>query len=313
MATQLIPFGLYVNISTKKLDDEFEKRGISGESTQEIILFKEPNGHREILIPEKVNGWNTMDSYDKYGINNEEFIPLHEVILANKEYALIRKNFRGIDQFGSINRNSSFYFCGINDEGKYFIRPLKNFPLQNYEKPNINDIANWVNRVDEEFDIRIQGDVLAKFVNKMDTSLEAGQKSNRVINRGTALESALTPRPTFFSAPNRPQLGLQDVFSRTRSRTTDEHIEIEVEGIKYSQISDLPLKLGNHKLFTEGKVYASTEMPFICVLGTSLILQHHEHAIKELVIPEKCVIVLAAQRGRDFDLKDLNYLKKAYD
>lgn len=304
-------------INDKNLWVEFDKLKISGESTQEVILFKEPEkGHQQL-----------------------EGTLLHNVILTNKEYMIIAKAFTKIDPFDKIYESWSYYISGLNDEGRYFIRPLKNFPFEKYvgnQKPTIEDIVNWMNRSDEGFDTRIQGDVLAKFVNVEDTSLDNKRTQKRTIDVSdralqlrereralTSPQSQLTPlaftsvpkelgygfyQPQQSRKPKRPQSLFSGMFQVSDGENT-----ISVEGIKYSEITDSPLKLGNHKLFTEGKIFASKVVPFICVLAESLILQHHEHAVKELVIPDKCVVILAAQRGRDFDLKDLNYLKKAYD
>src|SRR3990172_2794834 len=191
--------GIKKEMTHAKLWDELDRLGTLGETSQEVKLFREPD-----------IGYQQLDQ-----------LPLHNVVMCNEKYAVLRKVFTYIDKFGSRFQSFTYYFCGINDEHKYFIRPLKNFPFEKYKgnlTPTIEDIANWVNRVDEGFDTRVQGDVLAKFVHFEDTSLG---------------------KPTIeFSPPNQPQPAITSVgtfprtipttnlFGDSRSRSRQRQLEI---------------------------------------------------------------------------------------
>lgn len=291
-------FAIYKGMTEQELWVELDRIGISGETRQEVVLFKEPEPEHMKIEP----------------------IPLHNVVLNNDKYAVLAKSFTKIDPFGKVFESWSYFFCGINDEGKYFIRPLKNFPFKNYkgnQKPTIEDIADWVNRIDEHFDVRVQGDVLAKFIHIKDMKRENDVEDSRIstydieniLGSQFGRQQPLQPLRQARRTSQRRSLFSSFIGNDPSQR---ENV-IEIQGIKYSEITDKPLKLGNHKLFTEGSIFASREMPYVCVIGESLILQHYEHAIKELVIPHESLVILAAQRGRDFETKNLNYLKHSYD
>lgn len=277
-------FSLKEGMSDDVLWAELDRVGISGETRQEVIFFKKPESfHQQI-----------------------DDIPLHNVLMSNREYAVLRKSYVYVDIFGSVNESWTYYWSGINDEGKYFIRPIKEFPWT--EKPKLEEIADWVDRKDDGFERRVQGDVLIKFIHKSDFEEFEVDKPQR--QRG------------FFTSPqSQRELLRQGLFSSfvgtPRPSTTNTSINLmaKLKGseIRFDRISDSPLKLGNHKLFVDGRVYASKQVPYVCVDADSLILQHQEHKTVEEKIPKEFVAILAAQRGRDFELGNLNYLRSSYD
>jgi len=279
-------FSLKEGMSDDILWAELDRVGISGETRQEVVFFKEPQKYHQ----------------------NVDNIPLHNVLMSNSHYAVLRKSYVYVDIFGSVHESWTYYWSGINDEGKYFIRPIKEFPWT--EKPKLEEIADWVDRRDDGFEKRAQGDVLIKFVHKSEFE-------------EFDVESPRRQRGLFSSNPQSNQeLFRQSLFAgllTTSTRPSSRSNSINLMGrgknkqIKFDRITDSPLKLGNHKLFVDGKVYASTQVPFVCVDSDSLILQHYEHKTVEEKIPKDFVAILAAQRGRDFELGNLNYLRASYD
>lgn len=261
-------------MSDKEFWDEINRIGISGETTQELVEFREP------------------EQYHRF---DDAKIPLHNVIMSNDKYAVIRKSYVYADIFGSNYESWSYYFCGISDEHKYFIRPMKNVPFTS--KPTIEEVADWVNRIDDGFDLRIQGDVLGRFIKLKDVTITDGRNKVRDVFSLIRQKEYDTTKSIF-----------QDIRLQAGSYYT-----ITYNNHNFDKITDKPIRLGNHKLFVEGEVFVSKEIPFLCIIADSLILQHREHQIKELKIPNDSAVILAAQRGRDFYLGSLNFLHLAFD
>jgi hypothetical protein len=136
-----IKFGLQTGMNDKQLWSELHKVGISGETTEEVQVFKEPYLYHQ----------------------NVENIPLHNVIMSNEKYAIIGKSYVYEDQFRGMHEEWTYYLCGINDEHKYFIRPITGFESK-YNHATIQEVVDWCNREDEGFLKRVQGDVLIKYI-----------------------------------------------------------------------------------------------------------------------------------------------------
>lgn len=306
-------FKLKVGMHDQILWRELERVGISGETSKEVLVFKDPE----------------KDHF-------EHGQPMHNVIMSNDHYAVLRKINSIKDPFGSIIDHFSYFLAGINDEHKYFIRPLKKLPK--WENITLQKIVDWVNRIDQNFDGRIQGDVLFKLIDiTKDQLIDVGKTDHRFDEIEDELDTVVSQDLNPFGIGIlQPQHRLGNLFP-TQSQPTqkqrrtvaqrhrrallgasimDRHLrsgeaQMEIEGMNYRKITENPVKLGNHKLFTEGKVYVCETEPFVAVVAETVVLQHYEHQIVEKKIPKNNVLVLAAQRGRDFQLKD--YLKKAFD
>lgn len=73
--------------------------------------------------------------------------------------------------FRDFTRNPPEYLlAGINDDDKlYFLHPLNRIPLRliknAVQEGDVQSIVNWANRADEGFNLRIQGDIIAKNLN----------------------------------------------------------------------------------------------------------------------------------------------------
>lgn len=300
-------FNLKEGMSDEILWNELTNVGISGETKQEVQGFKEPG----------------KDYYKKTGK------PLHQVLMANTKYAVIRKNNVTIDPLGGISDNFSYYLCGINDEGQYFVRPL--FTLPRFpETPNLQQVVDWVNRKDQGFLDRVQGDVLIKFIHKAEIP-ELVDEDKLKDEFRTNLKQRRNPQILFTRSvePLQPlQAGNRELGFNFRSdrqlqsvgtfgisseflRTMATGNQLTIGEKKFRKINGLPIKLGNHKLWIEGSVFAAETEPMVALVGRKFVLQHPEHQVVEQVIPDHSVAILTAQRGRDFNLKD--YLAQAFD
>lgn len=236
---KLVRFGLEVGMSDSKIWNELYKIGISGETTEEVQVFKEPNLYHRTY----------------------ENIPLHNVIMSNEKYAIIGKSYVYEDQFRGLHEDWTYYLCGINDEHKYFIRPITGFESK-YNHATIQEVVDWVNREDEDFIRRVQGDILIKYI---DMKSIQGNKDHL---------------PSMF----------------IKAGKLDNHVHF------FMQVNSNPINLGNHKLFCDGSVYTCRDLPFLILRGESFMLKHREHEFVNEQIPEGKMVVLAPQRGRTFDL-----------
>lgn len=235
-------FNLREGMKDKELWNELHKVGISGETTQEVQVFKEP---------------------ELYHLKYEN-IPLHNVVMDNSRYAIIGKSYVYEDYFGGLNETWKYYLAGINDEHKYFIRPIDGFHTDNHPV-QIQDVVDWVNRVDEGFVKRIQGDILVKYVDE---------------------DKIILPKDDDLAR-------YQHIthFARYKKNT-------------YQYVREQPIELGNHKLFFDGQVYIGRDTSEIIIKAESVMIKHREHQFVNETIPVGQCAVLAPQRGRTFDLSN---------
>jgi hypothetical protein len=308
-------FAIKKGMSDEILWNEIDKIGVSGESKQEVVSFKKPEKEHVQL-------------------RNQ---PLHNVIMSNEQYAIIRKIHTTTDSLGGVTDKYLYYLCGINDEDQYFIRPLIKVPKT---VRTIDEIVDWVNRKEQGFTDRLQGDVVFKFVDLMpkkeEETTKPKKRSVRELNEqldvladveiaqprinpqlpqqpfglgvGVGLDS--NPFQTSFQRPRRRKSRFSVVESLLAGQESSSGMLI-IDNVRYRKVDETPLKLGNHKLFTEGDIFIGETEPFVAIIAESVVLQHYEHRIIEKKIPQGFALVLSAQRGRDFKLKE--YLTKAFD
>jgi hypothetical protein len=236
---QSIIFSLEVGMNDERIWEELYKIGISGETTEEVKVFKEPYLYHK----------------------TDQNIPLHNVIMSNKKYAIIGKSYIYEDQFRGMHKEWTYYLCGINDEHKYFIRPIAGFESK-YNHATIQEVVDWVNREDEFFIKRVQGDILIKYID-MENIV-----GNREHVNSMFIEDLIGDDKRYF----------------------------------FMQVNSNPINLGNHKLFCDGTVYTCRELPFLILRGESFMLKHREHSFVNEEISKGKMVVLAPQRGRTFDL-----------
>lgn len=246
MTGQPIPskqgFNLQKDMTDETLWKELNRIGISGETTQEIVEFRKPKLYHK----------------------QYEGIPLHNGIMSNEKYAIIGKSYVFDDIFRGLNESWEYYLAGLNDEGKYFIRPIKGFNTT--KRPvTIQDVVDWINRKDEGFEKRIQGDVLIKYLDL---------KPLKVGERNTFDTDNLIPH---------------------RAQYYEHH---------YQLTTTQPVNLGNHKLFCDGEIYIGMTDSEILLKAESFMLKHSEHKFVNEQIPKNQIAILAPQRGRNFDLSN---------
>lgn len=235
-----IQFKLETGMKDDQLYKELEG-SVSGESLQEVQQILKPNHDH---------------------IKEENPYPLHEVIMSDGEYAIIKKTWARKDIFNQLVITNEYFWSGINDEGKYFIHPLEGFWIQNDHKIKIDDVVSWACRHDEGFCTRIQGDILLQFLSKGDAEQDMEGYLNKI-----------------------------NIGNDTGSRTVYLSLEKDKQQQPRNQIS-----LGNHKISTDGVICSGLD--YIVLQGKTMMLQHPQHGLIEKDIPKDHIAVIASQRGR---------------
>ena len=98
----------------------------------------------------------------------------------NHQYAIIKKTYYDIELCYHCNTHHrirgvikpvsepEYFLCGINDDDHlYFLHPLYDIPNRLIHTAKIDDnlkqILDWVNRTDEGYEGRLQGDIIYQF------------------------------------------------------------------------------------------------------------------------------------------------------
>lgn len=199
-----------------------------------------------------------------------------EVLEANSTYGIIRKYTQ------TKESTSEYYLTGINDEGKYFMRQLGEEAIS---RP-LDQLMDWVNKTDEGFSMRLQGDVLLKFLhyhNRRHPILPQDSPLSRfrAIELLDRLTEARTRQMLLFQGFTY-STGNWSVLGRMDQRITE-------------------LALGNHILSSDGYIFYQGG-DYIVVDANELTLQHYEHQIKMQPIPREHFAVLTGQRGRTIQM-----------
>lgn len=205
-----------------------------------------------------------------------------EVTNANDSYAVIRKHalVKGVPD--------EHYLTGINDEGKHFLRRLDESSLN---KP-LDELIDWVNRADQAFYTRVQGDVLIQFMTR-------GARAVRTpFLQGGQAPMPIDKDPVEFTRE-------LDAAQRQRAPPGEYSLGYVVPGYgtfpfwvtgRTGPLA-VAIQLGNHLLTAnKGAVIPLNDM--VIVDAESFTLQHKEHGLKEIQIPKGHYAVLAGQRGR---------------
>ena len=90
-----------------------------------------------------------------------------------RETAVVRILTSTTDSLSLPTYIEETYLVGINDEGFYYVHELTGIP------PNIKtieELLSWVNRADQGFAERIQGDILLQFIKKPEIKEDYGRK-----------------------------------------------------------------------------------------------------------------------------------------
>ncbi len=247
------PFGLRKGMRYKEIYKELHYR-VSGETTEEVMEFFRDDTDIETK--------NTMHDMNKiFGKDSIIHSPL-EVINDNGKFAIILKSTLSTLGSGtkSISRsNERKYISGINDEGEYFIHSLFNY---HGGSGSIDDVLDWINRKDEGFSERLQGDILLKFVPYSDV----GNDNKYLIGN--------------------PDESHDYVLVHPNHRTEHQ--------------SQLTIELGRHILLIRNIIHQSSVGGgrYFVIESDRIEIVHPEHKKTIREIPEGHFAVIANQKGR---------------
>ena len=176
------------------------------------------------------------------------------------EYSLVRVTATTQDLMNNPILSYRYFLMGINDEGLYFTHELNANDVWRHK--TFEELLMWVNRADQGFSHRVQGDILVQFVK-------------------------LTIR--------------KDCSERERIEVRLSNNEIadyweKLDPNKYNDAGYVGNRMGNHKIISNDIYYNSRD--YRLVQGKELILEHPHHGITKMGIPEGFSALLASQRGR---------------
>jgi len=208
-----------------------------------------------------------------------------EILQATEEYAILRKWIGEPKPFVE-----EYYLSGISDEGKYFMRQLS---AEAITKP-MDELLQWINRNDELFAIRIQGDVLLQFRScgnrRINTpiigswsplSTRLDEELRLLENNANFQARARIPFPVVLNQGLiRAEYNLPS-YNLTSFDLREHHIEAN---------------LGNHHVTVNGWLFIN--LPYVVLDGDSFTMQHFEHGLKTIEVPKGHYAILASQRGR---------------
>jgi hypothetical protein len=144
MRMPAVKFNLTLGMKNEQLWAELRGR-ISGETAQQTQLIFKKDAVEDIPLP------------------LVEMIKLDEI----REAAIIRKNDVQKDSLGGLQIIPHYFIVGVNDEGAYYAHEMTEIgwpSLLDVESPSLERLLMWMNRADQGFTRRIQGDVLAQIV-----------------------------------------------------------------------------------------------------------------------------------------------------
>ena len=123
---------------------------VSGESAMEVKPFFEDS---ELQFTES-------DPLEREVVESNDDYAL--VVRRKKEHATINTDEGKPHKSKEITFRMSKYMSGVNDEGKYFLHGIDMIPATIPD--NIEAINDWMNRVDQGYVTRIQGDILCQYL-----------------------------------------------------------------------------------------------------------------------------------------------------
>lgn len=275
-------FGLRGTMTNDEIVAELHGR-VSGETAEEIApFFSKPLAGLE---------WRDAQQAERL------------VLEEDGEHALLARFSRTLDPIlGKFPVDKvEYWLSGVTDEGTYFLHPITQRPVtrSGLVAPTLDAIVAWVNRTDQGFSGRVQGDMLIKF--EAHPVQTFGGETVRARPRWT---------PELQNPPQDPRASSGRVqtawtWDSTNWQTRGYTLEGTGSGDRLSlNPADRNLqpsksvRLGNHRLSTDGWCFVDQQSGFVVVDGDDLILQHPEHARVERKIPKGHYAVVAPQRGR---------------
>jgi len=243
------PFGLKKGMKYKEIYNELHYR-ISGETRGEVIEFFRDDTD--------IRTRNTMDEMNRiFGKDSIIHSPL-EVINDNGKFAIILKSTLSTVRKSICRTDEKKYISGINDEGEYFVHGLYGY----HGDDSIDNILDWINRKDEGFTERLQGDILLKFIPYSD-----------------------------IDNNDRYLIGMPDL----------DHDYVEVHpSNRTKRQSQLTIELGRHILLVRNMAHDCSvgRGRYIIIESDIIEIVHPEHKKTVREIPDNNFAVIANQRGR---------------
>lgn len=144
---------------TRQEIQQFMSRSMEDETIHEILLIEDKYAivlkreRKDILIPSL-----PLQKKETSNTPTRVFSPALPMISKEETHT--------IEKTESINE---YYLAGINDEGYYFLHPLEGFEthfMPHNRFPTMKEVLAWVNREDEGYFGRIQGDMVYKYAHR---------------------------------------------------------------------------------------------------------------------------------------------------
>lgn len=266
---------------------ELADKGIGGDTRHEVVSLL--NGIEKLVASKsmyEMEGLGTLFEVIKNGDVQSSKDIADEGIT---KYAIVRFNIWNIHHTGTkidgdkelclCNKATSrLFLAGINDENRYFLRPLDALPDEKLDG-SIELIIDWVNRADQGFR-RLQGDLLIKFY---------PYEGNKSKIDGCAT-SARYRVPSIVDMPNLAKNERGEVWSDSTNLS--------------SRLSPSQFNLGDHLITAHGgkafvvPSFASAVPEPVIAEGSSITLEHPEHKTVDEQIPQGHYAVITSQRGR---------------
>lgn len=246
----------------------------------------------------KVSGETSQELVEFFHRDNTTQRKSHDIIMDDGEYALIL-SYQYNEGLVGEQYTKAYWIAGINDEQRYFVHRLEGIPESKLR--HIQDIVSWMNRTDEGFVKRLQGDILIRFIANSQIWIDGkGRPSGQ-------LTGVMPDGRTVWHGVNPEGWFIYDGSFTTGRIIKREHFhtagEVHVDGA-FSQI-----KLGNHTVSTNRHIIVLNDEYLVVggdrrQQGVNLLIQHPEHTFEKLEIPAGHLAVLTGQRGRGIKTAD---------
>lgn len=278
-------FGLKEGMDKKAIIAEMWGR-TSGETRGQVLQVLMPREERKIGAKAKQF---TIDMLRQYVIlrnrKNCAFGRWLSVIKANDKYALIQETkahatLKTQRNGGNhIISSDDYYLAGISDdEEKYFLHKLKAEGTREVARKteNLDALVDFVDRKNEGFERRIQGDLLLQFV-----PIKGTQRRQMMFN------GAWTTLGQYYI--------LQDEIERP---------------CRFYQVppTNIPLQLsiGRHVITVLGELAFQSRPArgYHVFGGQAITIAHPEHRTVHVKIPDDQLAVIGVQRGPDIRMSE---------
>jgi hypothetical protein len=235
---------------------------VSGETTQELVTFfnDETSKSTKKTIEKMQEIFGDSVSYSS-----------HEVIDNDEKYAVILKSTYESTGNTVIRKKAIKYISGINDEELYFVHPINQYDGDD----DVKQMLNWINRMDEGFTERLQGDILLKFIPYPE------EEKIHQLGELTATEYNYTKGYSETKTKNK------GVLVNKKHRITKPKDKLTIE-------------LGRHILLVRNTAVdvQTNNGTYVVVESDMIQIMHPEHKMTTRTIPEGHYALLANQRGR---------------